>query len=320
MFIYACVYLALPLSLSDQIIAPPIKIDKALLFQRAFDLPNQMVTVIFREFEPYEHDLKETLISFGSVFSRMKLLVVSDSQLYPPIDKLPPTAECVRLQKDLFDFPNSSLSHRIKTDYVLLSPDNVRLTQPAVLTELVKALIKQPDQMAAVSVDETKTVECLDLRLDVRQWTLSYRQNADKSAKLCDAISGQHVVLLSTSLLFSLPFPLERPLFESLYIQTASRGIGVQLLEDLHVTKPVRRLFRTSHLEEKKARYEDYRRRMMLDKFGVKKVVRKNVVEWYGCNKQSARCFGTVVGDTPEYLYKVSVLSSLFEVYHYNWG
>ncbi|OQR72126.1 fukutin-related protein-like [Tropilaelaps mercedesae] len=289
-----------------EVVAPPMKIDKAILFQRAFDLPNQMITVIFREFEPYEHDLEETLLSFGSVFSRMRMLVVSDSALYPPVDRLPAMAECVRLEKYLSDTPNATVSARIKTDYVLLSPDNVRLTQPAVLTELVKLLINQPDRMAAVPVGEGREVKCLSLDVNSREWTATFRsrEQAIASPSLCDAISGEHVLLMPSALLFSLPFPLERPLFDAIYVQTAQRGIRVQLIADLRVTKPVRGLFRTKHLEEKRARYEEYRRRVMFNKFGIKKVMRDGVIEWFGCHKNTERCFGTVVHDTPDYLFK----------------
>ncbi|XP_022701581.1 fukutin-related protein-like isoform X2 [Varroa jacobsoni] len=290
-----------------QVVAQPMKIDKMALFQRAFDLPNQMVTVIFREFEPYNHDLEETALSFHSIFSRMKMLIVSDSVLYPPVRNLPLMAETIRLEKYLTDLPNATVSVRVKTDYVLLVPDNVRLTQPAVLTELVKLLISQPDRMAAVSVGGAFLVDCLSLQVDSRQWTLKY-QNREKSANswtLCDAISGEHVLLMSTALLFSLPFPLERPLFDSIYVQTAQRGIQVLLIGDLQITKPVFRLFQTKHLIDKRDQYQEYRKRALYDKLGIKKVQRNGShVEWYGCSKNTQRCFGTIHGDTPEYLFK----------------
>lgn len=43
---------------------------------------------------------------------------------------------------------------------------------------------------------------------------------------------------------------------------------------------------------------------MLYEDFGIKKVLQNNgEVEWYGCNKSTSRCFGTVVNDMPEYLF-----------------
>ncbi|XP_003738081.1 fukutin-related protein [Galendromus occidentalis] len=280
---------------------PPAKVNKARLFERAFDLPNNMVTAIFREFEPYEHDLEETLLSFNSVFSRMRILVVSDDALYPPLQQIPQTVESVRLQKYISDFSNNSLADYIRNQFVLLAPDNVRLTQPVILTEMVKFLINNPDQLVAVPVGD---VDCLQLRVEPRLWSLSYK-TLPKSSSLCDAISGEHAVLLPSKLLLSLPFALERPLPDSLYIQTTLRGIKTRIIQDVHLSKPLKRLFGNEHLREKKVRYYSFHKQMLYQKFGVKKVTREDkIVEWYGCHKNSERCFGTVINETPDYLFK----------------
>ncbi|OTF72094.1 fukutin-related protein-like protein, partial [Euroglyphus maynei] len=41
----------------------------------------------------------------------------------------------------------------------------------------------------------------------------------------------------------------------------------------------------------------------MYAKLGIKKIVHKdNSIEWYGCDRNRPRCFGSIINDIPEYL------------------
>lgn len=43
----------------------------------------------------------------------------------------------------------------------------------------------------------------------------------------------------------------------------------------------------------------------MFEKLGIKKVIRaSNSIEWYGCSRESSRCFGSVINGVPSYLYQ----------------
>lgn len=47
------------------------------------------------------------------------------------------------------------------------------------------------------------------------------------------------------------------------------------------------------------------RERSMFEKLGIKKVIRtSNSIEWYGCSRESIRCFGSVINGVPSYLYQ----------------
>lgn len=42
----------------------------------------------------------------------------------------------------------------------------------------------------------------------------------------------------------------------------------------------------------------------MFEKLGIKKITRASgSVEWYGCSRETARCFGSVINGVPSYLY-----------------
>lgn len=47
------------------------------------------------------------------------------------------------------------------------------------------------------------------------------------------------------------------------------------------------------------------RERTMFEKLGIKKVTRaSDSIEWYGCSRESSRCFGPVINGIPSYLYQ----------------
>ena len=77
-------------------------------------------------------------------------------------------------------------------------------------------------------------------------------------------------------------------------------------------------LFSDQHYRKKLEREEAKRKKALFKTFGIKVVRRQDRVfegdskpegnndineEWYGCSHATSRCFGTVVDDTPEYIY-----------------
>lgn len=69
----------------------------------------------------------------------------------------------------------------------------------------------------------------------------------------------------------------------------------------LHNGKPIHR---SHHAQWKQKILENTRRKEMYEKLSIKKVIRETgTVEWYGCTRDTSRCFGTVVDSMPSYLY-----------------
>lgn len=65
-----------------------------------------------------------------------------------------------------------------------------------------------------------------------------------------------------------------------------------------------RPLFLSTHLKWKHSSASKERFKMLYEDFGIKKVIQNHgEIEWFGCNKSTSRCFGTVVNDMPEYLF-----------------
>lgn len=74
---------------------------------------------------------------------------------------------------------------------------------------------------------------------------------------------------------------------------------------DSLVAQNGRTLFTTEHNRQKLRLATTSRRSQLYANFGVKKVHQPGgEVTWHGCKRDTSRCFGTVVDETPDYLYK----------------
>ncbi|XP_063225334.1 ribitol 5-phosphate transferase FKRP isoform X3 [Bacillus rossius redtenbacheri] len=101
-----------------------------------------------------------------------------------------------------------------------------------------------------------------------------------------------------------LPEPFMIPFPEAIYIQSSAKKLKVRLLRST-MLRDGRALFQSPHAQWKLQQLTQARRAHMFRTLGIKKVVRETgSVEWYGCNRDIPRCFGSVVGDMPQYLWE----------------
>lgn len=196
-----------------------------------YDLPNSLVTLVLREFEFYEHDLVETVRSFHTVFPRMPIVLFADDVPYPPLrfprEEFGPNITVVPLARDPGRHANATrLENYVKTDLVLFVPDSVRMTQPAIVTTMIKRIFKNPRQIVAVRI-AGEMRRCLNLDVNLREWTLVYRKASRTAESHCDAFGGRHLLMVKSELVLSLSEPLVRPFPEALYVQTALRHVKV---------------------------------------------------------------------------------------------
>lgn len=78
----------------------------------------------------------------------------------------------------------------------------------------------------------------------------------------------------------------------------------VILAEELQLSNG-RELFKTQHNKWKAQQADRDRQRAMFQTLELKKVMRENnVIEWYGCKRDTPRCFGSIVDETPQYLWE----------------
>ncbi|KAG8270785.1 hypothetical protein J6590_077315 [Homalodisca vitripennis] len=82
------------------------------------------------------------------------------------------------------------------------------------------------------------------------------------------------------------------------------RFTQVTLADDV-VLNNGRELFKSRHNQWKMQQLERERQRSMYNSLELKKVIKENgVIEWYGCRRDTQRCFGSIVDETPDYLWE----------------
>nr|CAD7404016.1 unnamed protein product [Timema cristinae] len=265
------------------------------------------LTIVIRKFEYFENDIPETIQSLMSVFPKVPILIVSDTLPYPPLNlkELNKNGTFVKLINLNFNFnrlfeEKNPLFH-IKTNFVLIIPDSTRISSK-LFNVMLKELKVQPDRLISTPFLNSNVKDCLKLKLELKEWYLEYILTSDSD--LCDVVKGKQVILLETGILRRLPDPFMLPFPEALYIQTSSKNIKVKLLRN-QVLRDGKPLFETTHAQWKVRQAEQGRRRHMYQTLGFKKVVlEKGAVEWYGCTRETPRCFGTVTNDMPQYLWE----------------
>lgn len=64
-------------------------------------------------------------------------------------------------------------------------------------------------------------------------------------------------------------------------------------------------LYRSQQAQAKVTLLQRNRERALYEKLGIKKVTRAtNQVDWYGCSRETPRCFGSVINGVPAYIYQ----------------
>lgn len=266
------------------------------------------VTIVVREFEDFENYVGDVARSFLRQRPELPFLAVAESPPYPPL-ALPEGARLLVLSPSPDQPPQT---HRpefnVQTEFALLVPDGVELDHGRQIERLIRELEGEgggPVRLVAAPVLTRSAVQCLHLRVNLREWTATYTPAASgSSGSVCTALQGDAVVLIRTEDLFNLSVPLGRPLMSSLFVQTSLRGWKVKLLEGPSFSASHRPLFSSAHNQWKAdSRLKDATNHLMRS-FGLKRVVLPDGRDqWFGCSKETPRCFGTVRDDTPEYLY-----------------
>uniref|UniRef100_A0A0B8RRN4 Ribitol-5-phosphate transferase n=1 Tax=Philothamnus irregularis TaxID=1899461 RepID=A0A0B8RRN4_9SAUR len=265
------------------------------------------ITVLIRDFEDFENYVSSVVQSFLKQDPELPVLVVADGLPYPPL-LLPkvPNVQLVVL-KPSPDQPAdiSRPETYVRTEYVALVPDGVRVDSASQLEEMLEELKSSQGkvEMVAAAVHSLLPFRCLNLKVSLKEWTAEYSETPPAS-KLCTALKGKAVVLLRTRSLFNLSMPLAKPLLTSLFVQTSLRGWAIRLLD--HPFSPFHLpLLTSSHNQWKADNLAKSNQLQLFRDFGIKQVILEDgKQQWFGCGKETPRCFGTIHDDTPEYLYQ----------------
>ncbi|XP_066494357.1 ribitol 5-phosphate transferase FKRP [Tiliqua scincoides] len=265
------------------------------------------MTILIREFEDFENYVPDVVRSFIRQNPEVPVVVAADHLPYPPM-VLPSTPNVkVLILKPAPDQPASASRPEVyvRTEYVALVPDGVKADATFQLERMLEELKAGQGkvEMVAAPVHSLAPLQCLNLKVSLRRWTAEYTA-APPSSKVCTALRGEAVLLLHTKDLFNLSMPLAKPLLTSLFIQTSLREWAVRIL-DISFSAVHRPLFTSSHNQWKADNLAKASHLQLFQDFGIKRVILEDGKEqWFGCSKETPRCFGTIHDDTPEYLYQ----------------
>ncbi|KAK2159733.1 hypothetical protein LSH36_147g03041 [Paralvinella palmiformis] len=268
------------------------------------------LTVVLREFEGFENDVKNMVDSFMDHFPvNVSFVIVSDTLPYPPID-LPPLdqVKLVSFETDITrQYVDMVLTQWINSEYVLVVPDGVTVgtSSANVLSDILRLAESQLNtnsvRMLAWPVSGAGNLQCFGLNVKLKQWTLQYYSTTTNN---CDVLMGKFVLLMSRTDLIKLSSPFARPMHESIFIQTSARGWKVAVQQHQLWQTSVK-LYENPHNSWKHRTLEQERRRKLFTQFGVKLLQKVDgEEEWFGCSKHTERCFGTIHNDMPDYIYK----------------
>ncbi|NWS79533.1 FKRP protein, partial [Toxostoma redivivum] len=139
--------------------------------------------------------------------------------------------------------------------------------------------------------------QCWSAQVDVRAWTVRYGHSGGHQSDQ----GAPAVLLLRTHDLFSLPFPLARPVVTSLSLQAAARGWHLLLLPDSFPLSPGPP--QSPHEQRRAEEWRGAQHAALLAQLGIKlEQLPDGSERWHGCAKDTRRCFGTIRAQTPQYL------------------
>ena len=263
------------------------------------------LTVVLQDFDPFHNNVYNTVNYIAGNFTSVNVLIITKTLPYPPM-KIPklPNVKLVVLQTDVKNILNDSRpEYHISSNFVLFIPDGAVLDD--YFMKKFQYFVAKYDYMRyeayAIPV-RGSTLKCHGIVFSVKKWTLEISNRL--LTKKCGYVSGDHGIILRTKHLYELSNPFLTPTFMSIYIQLSLIYFKVVILDEINLVpassvKPDAQTIwqqKQTHSQKLKELYSD---------LGIKLVLHDNQrEEWYGCHKDSFRCFDTVYDDMPEFLYK----------------
>lgn len=275
---------------------PARNIKKILIKTIEFE---EEVTLVLRYNRDSSKQVTITVNSFLTAFPSMSIIIVSDNIIprevhhsflnTSGITNIPLKLDLLNLMVD------RNVANYIKTKYMLVVPPGVMSLLQHEGFSLIKLLNKSKSDFLAVPVNNNMT-KCLKLNLNLLQWLIVYKITSNNSE--CNSIKGDHGILMHTKTLRKIGEPFLLPFPEALYIQTTSLNLKVKLINTI-----------TLKIKEKNAQKLDFtyknqiQRQIMNKQLKIKKVIREDrTIEWYGCTRNTPRCFPNVINSIPEYI------------------
>lgn len=179
------------------------------------------ITVIFRDFYHFENDLKLSIESIVTLIPNVQILVIYDEEPYPPMDYLTnyTVRNNVKLIRLGFDINKTaklmSPIFQIRTKYVLILPDSVRLGGRSIIQKMLKEMgnveshadsanektskkensVRGPRNMVVIpfASNVRDFSNCCSIKIDLANWTIEY--SVKNGSTNCDMVSSLKLFL-----------------------------------------------------------------------------------------------------------------------------
>ncbi|XP_074596245.1 ribitol 5-phosphate transferase FKRP [Brevipalpus obovatus] len=265
----------------------------------------EQLTVIIVDFEPGSTHLMATVATFCKHYPFIKLVIISETILYPPL-KLSTKCNVHVLtthsdpRKKWLD--SDPLKH-INSEYVMVIPDSVIFDKGTRLEHIQFSRIEEKDIVLVSLITNPQLIihTCIAIDWDIRHWTLKFRRK--ETYDQCDFHDGDFAYLMKRKILEQLNIPFASPFPESFAIQAVFKGLKMIIEDDLKFfTMKIAGV--DQHELLKAESLKKWKLSQLYHRFKVKKVIESDGSEhFYGCTKETPRCFSSIVNNTPEYLY-----------------
>lgn len=265
----------------------------------------ERISIIIREFEDFDNSLSKTVDSVQTTLGKVPVFIVADHLPYPPLMlENKEGVKVVTLSSDLTkNYSTSCPLHFFRSQYVFIIPDGVKIRDWKQVHDYVTFLHSKQDTRAVAVPVANARLECEGLNVDLKRWSVSFQGNYSEETFYCPFLRGSHGLLMETDTFKSLSEPFARPFPFTFYVQAKLKDWKVRLMKSwgLDVLKD---LYQDPHSKWKHKRAEVERLKSFYQGVGIKQEILTNgLTQFYGCGKDTSRCFGTVVNDMPDYLY-----------------
>eukprot|EP00043_Microstomoeca_roanoka_P006060 m.59830 g.59830 ORF g.59830 m.59830 type:complete len:547 (+) comp13249_c0_seq3:238-1878(+) len=295
------------------------------------------VHILVRDFDEWANTVASTAVRTAdtlSSFAHVEQIVIAYEHIpYPPIT-LPASyrnhVKIVATKLAVFEDKNSKREARDVTfddGHVLIVSDGLDIREAGIDVETwltqhrqLEHNLQRQDRsrclLTFITVSDigTEGVPCTNAFFDEKRWTLTVSSHFTSTPPKptlapCNYTTDIRMVLLTNGhTLLRLRWDEVSPLSQGLLLQAHMKRCEVQQFFPLRTQIMDRKneIYTTDHLREKQGRYEAQRIGSLYSQLGIKLIRYPYKAEehWFGCHKHSSRCFGTVVHDTPEYIFQ----------------
>ena len=266
----------------------------------------EVISIIILDFEDFENALVKTTDALQNVLGQVPIYIISNHLIYPPVEVDPDSnVHIISLETNLnSNYSSECITHLIRTEFVLILPDASSLESANQIKSFLAFLQFKRATKAVAIPQVNETLYCTNFNIDLKGWSITYERDYLTNPVNCPLIKGSHGLLMRTETLKSLPMPFLRPFPLTFYVQAKLKDWKIRVMKSGRIGV-LSKLYTDPHSKWKRKKSETDHLKAFYKSAGLRKeTLPSGISQYYGCDKHTPRCFGTVVKDMPEYLYR----------------